>query len=392
MRVRNIVCAFLSALLILPCFAACGGTTSSSGTDVAENEKLIADFETFRSCTENVVYANHFGRFEHNTDKTYVTSGNASIKINAMGDRYMSSAQPNMQIRLQDDERDLTKLKRVTADFYNATDEDYEIGIFFKIGTSVQSDTPVTKILLEKNKWTKVSKQMDIAVMSLCNDMTNVNSVCFTFETCYDTAQKKDVYIDNVRFEYSDETPQSVEMTLDENEFCSFDKLYQKEVFTENFYAVMPDYGFELSLNNDLRYSKKGKSLKMYVPACPDGATWGWPNVQFAENLVKAVNMSRFDGNDEFSFWIYNASDKNVYLSLDFWRSYNKGKRAFTHMLYAGWNNIRMTLDKINEEDGGLDLLTDGMTMLRICVFPVSGDPVELYLDSMEIIVHENQA
>ena len=383
MKGRKWICALMSAALLLPCF---GCESSSSGETVEDNGTLIADFETFTDCSKNIVFGSYFGRFEVNTDKRYVSNGNASIKLNAMGDKYLNSSLPNMQIRLRNEQRDLTKLKRVTADFYNATDEDYEIGVFFKVGTTVETDTATTKIVLEKNKWTKVSKQIDAAVMSLCNDMTDVNSVCFTFENCYDTEKKNDIYVDNVRFEYSDKNPQGVEMRLDETEFCSFDKLYQKEVFVSNFYAVMPDYAFELSLNNDLRYSKNGKSLKMYVPSCPAGVEWGWPNVQFAENLIKAVNMSRFDGNDEFSFWVYNASDKTVDIQLDFWRAYRRGIRMFRYSLCSGWNNVRITLDEINAVDDGATL------MLNVVVYPVYGSPLELYLDSMEIIVHENQA
>lgn len=358
----------------------------------AQEEKLIADFETFRDCTKNVIYANLFGRFQANTDSRYVSNGNGSIRLNPIGDAYMSANLPNMQIRLQDEDRDLTKLKRVTADFYNATDHDYEIGIFFKIGKKVESDTRVTKITLKKGEWTKVSKTMDVAVLSLCNDMTDVNSVCFEFETCYDESKPNDIYMDNVRFEFSNTTPQTVEMKLDENEFCSFDKLYQKEVFTENYYAVMSNYGFTLSLNSDLQYSRNGKSLKMHAPICPEGMTWGWPNVGFAENLIKAVDFSQYDGNDEFSFWVYNTSNQNLFISLDFWRTYTTGKRSFTKTLYPGWNNISMTFDEINADDGGLDVLTDNLTLIRICMFKFTGvDAVDLYFDDMEIIVNENE-
>lgn len=356
------------------------------------SEKLIEDFETFRDCTDNIVYGNYFGKFQMNTQADYITNGKGSIKLNPTGDAFLSSGLPNMQIRLQDADRNLTKLKRVTADFYNATDHDYEIGVFFKVGRIVEANTPMTKILLKKGQWTKVGKTIDTAVISLCNDMTDVNSVCFEFELCADKEKANDIYMDNVRFEFSDQMPQPVEMTLDENEFCSFDKLYQKEVFIEDYYSVMSDYAFELSLNSNLQYSKNGKSLKMYVPACPDGMSWGWPNVQFAENLVKAVDLSQYDGNDEFSFWLYNASKINVNLSVDFWRTHTSGKRSFTHMVYPGWNNVKMTLDEINEMDGGLDILTDSLTLLNICVFPFTGaDALELYLDEMEIIVHENE-
>ena len=386
-----ITCAFLLFTSALFNYASTP-TKQVAATENEASEKLIEDFETFRDCTDNIIYGNYFGKFEVNTQADYVTNGNGSIRLNPMGDTFLSKGLPNMQIRLQDADRNLTKLKRVTADFYNATDHDYEIGVFFKVGRIVEANTPITKILLKKGQWTKVGKTIDTAVISLCNDMTDVNSVCFEFELCTDKSKPNDIYMDNVRFEFSDKTPQPVEMTLNENEFCSFDKLYQKEVFIEDYYAVMSDYNFKLSLNSDLAYSKKGKSLKMYVPACPDGTSWGWPNVQFAENLVKAVDLSKYDGNDEFSFWIYNASNINVNISVDFWRTQTSGKRSFTKTIYSGWNNVTMTFDEINEADGGLDILTDNLTLLNICVFPFKGaDVLELYLDEMEIIVHEDE-
>lgn len=385
------------ALLCSACLTSCylgsdigdnngGASGDEIVTVLADNEIMVADFEDFVDCSKNMIFDNYFGRFEINTDKKFVTNGKASMKVNPRGDKFYNTGLPNMQVLLSGDDRDISKLKRVTFDIYNDTDHEYQISVFFKIGSRVLSDTAPTKIKLPQDEWTNAAMTIDMPTFSLCNDTSDANSVSISFESCYDANAKNDLYLDNLRFTYTDETSEPVQIELDENEFCSFDKLYQRNVAIENTYSAMTDYDFKLSINSDLRYSKNGKSLKMHVPHCPEGESWGWPNIQFAETLVKAVDFTKYDENAVFSFWVYNDSKENVILCIDFWRTPNSGKRSFTRAVLPGWNQVQLTFAEINEADGGLDLMTDACRVIRICSFAIQGEYVDLYFDSFEII------
>lgn len=353
---------------------------------LGENEKMVADFETLVDCTTSMIFGNYFGRFEINTNEKYVTNGHASMKVNPKGDKFYNTGAPNVQVLLTGEDRDISELKRVTFDIYNDTDHEYEIGVYFRIGSRVLSDTAQTKIKLPKGEWTNAAMSIDMPTFSLCNDPTDANSVCIAFETCYDVEAKNDLYIDNLRFSYTQETSDPIEMALDENEFCSFDKLYQRNVVSENLYSAMTGYDFKLSINSDLKYSKNGKSMKMHIPHCPEGQSWGWPNIQFAQTLVKAADFAKYDENATFSFWVYNDSSENVTLWIDFWRAANGGKRSFGKVIYAGWNHVTLTFKQINEDDGGFDLMTEACSVIHICSDRIQSEFVDLYFDSFEII------
>lgn len=391
MRKRRILASVLSAFMLFgTSFAATACDNEEEQAPQTENSqdgKLVADFETFRDCTANMLFNNFFGRFEINTDKKYVTNGNASLKVNPQGDQYQNNGLPNMHVMLGEDERDISKLKRVTFDIFNDTDHDYTIGVYFLIGNNrVSSPSTTTKIVLPQGEWTNAAMSIDMPTFSMCNDPTETYTVAIEFETCFDKDKKNDLYVDNLRFSYTDEVSTPVAIELDDNEFCSFDKLYQRNVVTSNLYSAMTDYDFYLELNSDLRYSRSGKSLKMHVPKAPVGQNWGWANVQFAEALVKAVDFAQYDDNATFSFWVYNDSTENIYLSIDFWRTSGNGKRSFTKMAYVGWNHITLTFAEINEDDGGIDKMTDTFSVLRICSWAPQNGDVDFYFDSFEII------
>lgn len=372
--------------------AGCGsGSVNDNKNEEVHAEKgLIADFEDISTCTQNIRFYNYFGRLQITQDEQFVTHGKGAGKINAMGDLHItSSGSPSFDVKVPQAEKDFTNMKRITVDMYNDTDQDYLLGMYLRINTATGLKTQVWTTTLKKDAWTIVSPNFDISLMSLGYDLSNVYGIGFEFQRVGQNYQgANDLYIDNLRIERYDEAPKAMTMSLDENEICSFDKLWQTSVCFPAYYSPMSGYELKTSINTDLNYSRKGKSLKVVQPKLQPGAGWGWAYLKFPQKYVAAMNLKQYKGQDAFSLWVYSDSDLQISISLHFWRMSATEDRGLTKTIGKGWTQLIWTIDEINEKDMGVGLITHDVSELRI-VFNGYQEDIVLYFDEFTIIKAE---
>ena len=381
-----IVCALLSVVAVFG--SGCDLNALMSGQEKSVKEEgLIADFEDIATCTQNINFYNYFGRLQITKDENFITHGEGAGKINAMGDLHITSAAaPSFDYKLPEDERDFTNMKRITVDMYNASDRDYTVGVYLRIGSASGAKTQVWTTSLKMNTWTIVSPNFDVSLMSLGYDLDEVYGIGFEFEKVGQNYKgANDIYIDNLRVERYDKAPEAMQIELAENEICSFDKLWQTSVCFPAYYSPMPGYELQTSINTDLNYSRRGKSLKMIQPALQAGQGWGWAYLKFPRKYVEALNLKQYSGQDAFSLWVYSESDSAISISLHFWRKSSTEDRGITKTAGKGWTQLVWTIDEINAKDAGVGLITHDVSELRL-VFNASQENLVLYFDEFSII------
>lgn len=390
MKTKKLLMLLLGALMSLVAVFGSGCSMSIGNKQSTEEKGLLADFEDIATCTQTMNFYNYFGRLTITKDEKYVTHGKGAGKINAMGDLHMtSSAAPSVDVKLPEAERDFRDMKRITVDMYNATDRECRIGIYLRMDSATGAKTQVWTTTLKKNCWTIVSPNFDVSLMSLGYNFSKVYGIGFEFEKVGQNYKgENDLYIDNLRVERYETAPTPMKMDLEENELCSFDKLWQTSVCFPAYYSAMPGYEIQTSINTDLNYSRKGKSLKMVQPALPAGTNWGWAYLKFPEKYVAAMNLKQYKGKDAISLWVYSENDISISVSLHFWRKSSTEDRGIVGKLGKGWTQLIWTFDQINEKDAGVGLISHDVSDIRL-VFNSYQEDVVLYFDQFEIIKAE---
>lgn len=376
------------ALVGAVCVANVGCSDSKDSETVDSNNVLLADFEDIAQCTQNMIFYYNFGRMTITHEERYVTHGKGAAKINAMGDEYIASGSPAFEVVVPETERDFSKLKRITFDAYNDTEGDYTIGVYFKLNNSKGIKTESKQVVLKKGELVKVSPSFNISLLNIGYDMTDIYAVGFEFNKVGQNYEgKNDIYIDNLRLVKYEDTPAAIEGTLDENEICSFDHLWQTSICFPTAYAAMPGFEMKVSINSDLNYVKKGKSLKIEIPASWAGLNWDWPYLKFSEKYVEKLNLSQYKDSDTLCMWVYSDNDFVVPVNLHFWRkSATEDRSAGSYQLAKGWNYLTWNFGKINEKDLGVGKITDDLSDIRIVFSNNEGRPVTLYFDEFAVV------
>ena len=206
-----------------------------SETETERPYGLVSDFENYDEINK-FTFEWYFGSASINTDPQYVTSGNASMKVTDT----KKTAQVTIPLSGQFatvDYSDTSKLESVELDLYNASEEPYEmtIKLLYKDG---MVSSKKQEIVLEPNQWTNYVWQVDLKSISVNAEVTEASGFVINFEK----NSEKTVYVDRLQFNYSEENLPVYEVTLDENELCSFEKEYQEYALYSGVYGTTTDF------------------------------------------------------------------------------------------------------------------------------------------------------
>ena len=121
--------------------------------------------------------------------------------------------------------------------------------------------------------------------------------------------QQPVLYMDNISISYVDEAPQPIEISLKEDEFCSFDQNYQA------FLPYLKGWGnyleevkeMTLSANPKFTVGGEGCSYKIRTLAGSDTRQSYW--LYFPETLCQAAKLNQVKAGDKLTFSVYNDSD-----------------------------------------------------------------------------------
>ena len=189
-------------------------------------------------------------------------------------------------------------------------------------------------------------------VLGISYDITDCKGILFSF------AQMTPVptlYMDNIIL-YKTDTPYTpMEFTVDPYEICSFDKLYQQ-------YVVVPNNRFEnnipaLSINSDLNYARKGRSLRVEMTAndgsfqVGDSSNYSYTGFSLSQGYIEEVNMAQYDEDMYFSFWVLNTGSAQQRLFIHFYNTDGEIYRSITN-IYAPageWYNVKIQLSELSQ-------------------------------------------
>lgn len=273
MKKKKFAAALTSALLVGCAAIASFGFAPVNAVDETENTdglqetvklttyEQINTYDTVQDVMESV-YNAWFGKADLNTDAQYITQGEGSVRLEVWGSFFAGTVNPSMEIRLNgNDVMDLSRLKNVQFDIFNATGEKSYVEVALSIGDKT---TNYQKIELETGK-NEIKLAYNVKGMAGGYDMTQGKRILLRFPKKANEEAKTNVfYLDNVGVGMTLKEPTPYQMTFDEGEFCSFDKNYQE--FVTNVGAVSTGDSYPvLSINKDKAYSynRQGKSLKV---------------------------------------------------------------------------------------------------------------------------------
>lgn len=243
----------LACLLSLVCcaagFAGCGGEPAPDPDAALKEDVMVNGFEDWTPDLQTALIFNDFGKVSLNTDKTYVTQGERSARLDPLGGAYVSSSAPIVMFSLKSDTygfdyADLSYADYLSFDIYNAQSEDKTIYAGF--AGEVNSVTSISRVgekqFVLKPGWNSCQLEVEASLLSIMGDLTEVPGVYFRFESAgsanvVDEGENKTprYYLDNMwLIKKPDKSESNFTMELRENEIADFERIWQEYMFTND--------------------------------------------------------------------------------------------------------------------------------------------------------------
>ena len=384
--IKKSVVFTVSALMLFSVVACSGGEQ----TPVEQNDKVIT-LNRFESHADlnSITLNGLLGRVELNAESEYVKSGEASAKVTVVSDPY-KSAQPYLfqSMNIQKDGVDCTNfgtVEHVTMEVFNPQNEAKRIG-FQMVFTDSYNKGVTEWFELKASGWTTVKytisrefipeyKNADVTISYL---VTGMNIV-------FDRPKTDEVfYLDEMKAYKTDKAFTPVKMTLEKDEICSFDKLWQVQKLGFECYdgaELVPN----VSYVKDNTATGKGAALRMETVPGPGAGRW--PGIVLNEEMLTLVDWSSYDDNDRFCFDAYtpaiNALDM-VYLNL-----YVNGVRYASmegESLKRGeWITVSYTVKELNDHSPSASMDFSRVTGIKLFYLEHTGTPKIAYLDNFRM-------
>lgn len=386
--INKVLITLLAGVLAAGALPAHGGALAAGETETISMYEQVSGFENLDDLF-TMSFGNRFGEVRINTDKNFVSEGSASAKLEVWGYFTANGAAPLMTVPLlSENQKNLKRLKAVKFDLFNESGKDTEIQVALKADGFT---TEYQKVAVTEGK-NEISVSFDTVGIGLAADLTKGEGVLIQFPGAedYDAPDTNVFYIDNMGLAMSLKEPAPLAIELDENEFCSFDKDYQKYMTVVG--GVGPTIGSQptLSINEDLNYVSggTGKSLKVVMPTGLPPINDGWPYFSFVSSLFEAVDFGYYaDNGYAFAFDVYNTGAAYNF-GLEMYSSSTLAKNysvAFT--CERGWNYFTFDLSQWNAvSEEYPEKLTDNLKDFYITYGKFSSAEKVLYFDNFRFV------
>lgn len=243
----------LACLLSLVCcaagFAGCGGEPAPDPDAALKEDVMVNGFENWTPDLQTALIFNDFGKVSLNTDKTYVTQGERSARLDPLGGAYVLSSAPIVMFSLKSDTygfdyADLSYADYLSFDIYNAQSEDKTIYAGF--AGEVTSVTSLSRVgekeFVLKPGWNTCQLEVEASLISIMGDLTEVPGIYFRFESAgsanvVEEGENKTprYYLDNMwLIKKPDKSESNFTMELRENEIADFERIWQEYMFTND--------------------------------------------------------------------------------------------------------------------------------------------------------------
>lgn len=393
---------------VLSIAAALSFTACKSKDETQENNALDYVTNSFENVADYYRFgADNLGRLDINTDANFVTDGNASLLLDVGGSLITGAGVPRLSVTLTEngDNTNLKKMRSVSFDIFNETGKEQEIKLSLDVDGNTTAETEF-KLSTGKNT---VNYAPDVKGISFGYDLSKGEKLNVTFQSRELGEGPRRFYMDalTIHDNFTEYAP--VEVELDENEFCSFEKDFQKYVNAAwpigNSYDCLPT----LSINNAKKYCKDGnKSLKAYCPSQTPAT--GAPAITFDTALCKMINWRELAKKKaKLTFWVYNTGDASMNMQCAIWNNRSHAVSYFplndignyggvNFVAKKGWTKVEMPLENMDNQYENDEnhvkykrSLFDNVGAVAIIYNSFSGEPKTFYFDSFAFEFPEAQ-
>ena len=323
----------LACLLSLVCcaagFAGCGGEPAPDPDAALKEDVMVNGFEDWTPDLQTALIFNDFGKVSLNTDKTYVTQGERSARLDPLGGAYVSSSAPIVMFSLKSDTygfdyADLSYADYLSFDIYNAQSEDKTIYAGF--AGEVTSVTSLSRVgekqFVLKPGWNTCQLEVEASLISIMGDLTEVPGIYFRFESAgsanvVEEGENKTprYYLDNMwLIKKPDKSESNFTMELRENEIADFERIWQEYMFTNDNPGLV-----EVVDADEFGLTAPSGDKVLHVQF--DGtSSQNWLQMEISSELINRTELfgmsSDVAKNAYICFETYNNTDSTVNLCM----------------------------------------------------------------------------
>lgn len=359
---RKLLLIFLSVIL---CFSAvaCSATEQSSlsqdddaqGSNSSSAVIVFNDFEN-QKVFNTVGMNGYLGKCELNEDKTYVTSGENSMKLTVSstpyyqgnGSLYQSLNHAPLGLG---DYTNLNEISHICLDIFSEQAEERTIGIQLIYEYNDYKDSPKSMI-----EWFTVFKGKNVIEYAVSREMIDldIGDVRFVeaIEIFFERGATDEVYYLDAFRMYKTKVPAaSFSVKLREDEICLFDYKWQFNYLTNRSY-VQSDMQPIFEFNTDPSYtvSGSGGSLKVAFPEAPKNDIH-YPAFYVGKDLMKLIDLSLYDDNDLLCVDIYSDTPEGMDLFMlltgEAWDTQEFLVKSIG-LTYGKWVNFKISVGELN--------------------------------------------
>lgn len=323
----------------------CLSFTSVMGCNNADNSGKTEDpsvvlmngFEHFERDIHQIKLINGFGRVEKNKDKTYVKSGEQSIKLIPKGYNFSNVPPyiviPTSVLRYDVNYGDFTKVNQVSMWMYNPQENPIEVGIGLLAGPVTTSQWYSASINVPgeyfdlQTGWNRLTYDVIPAYLET-NSNFSTSAVYGVYVECpytktFSLADCPTLYLDDVKLHYGEPSTKQLEFNADiENgvwEIADFESSYESAFFSirktgsTNPVYSKPTAKVVQQTKHGIKAENGTGLLEMTLRA--GTGDYGWPALTMDGNVLKAafknVGQDLIDNpqNYNFEFDLYNCQD-----------------------------------------------------------------------------------
>lgn len=359
---KKLFLIFLSVLLCFSAVACKQSEESSSSQDAIfqteESQSAVIVFNDFENQKVfNTVGMNgYLGKCELNGDKTYVTSGEKSMKLTVSstpyyqgnGSLYQSLNHAPLGLG---NYTNLNEISHICLDVYSEQTENRTIGIQLVYQYNDYKESYKSMI-----EWFTVSKGKNVIEYAVSREMIalDVGDVRFVeaIEIFFERGSTDEVYYLDAFRMYKTKVPTpTFTVKLQEDEICSFDYKWQCNYLTNRSY-VQSDMQPIFEFNTDPLYTVNGSgsSLKVTFPKATKNDIH-YPAFYVGKDLMKLINLSLYDDNDLLCVDVYSATPEGMDLFMlltgEAWDT-QEFLVQNVGVTYGKWINFKISVGELN--------------------------------------------
>lgn len=353
---KKILSVFMTVAIVFGAALTIGCKDNSENENTLE-EVTLADFEQWASDFQLIRLVNRFGSVTRNSDSRYVYEGEYSAMLRPTG-AFASRLDAGMYFPLTSNMfdfsyTDMTSVEFVGMQIYNANEEEKRVTVGLLPQTSPIEIFGGEDVLLAPG-WNKIRYFIDREIANISYDITSIAGIYIGFENAgvRELSEAPIYYLDNVKL-YRTKNAEVIPdvVTLDPNEICSFDKIYQE--YTTSTLITVPETTPELKVVTAKNYGIDATSEKKVLRCLTNPGVreaGSYPRIIIPEKLMKKAGISELEdfAKNYICFDVYNASDVPITLYSQFYMTMRGGGIAFQFTAQPGqWTYYKISLQTI---------------------------------------------